>query len=76
VLIPRAPRLAADVRAAERTNSALHLSMPDARLDEIAARVAALLAPLLSSSPVSPWLSVAEAAEYLRCQPKRVYDLI
>jgi excisionase family DNA binding protein len=28
------------------------------------------------SSPSSPYLSIAEAAEYLRCKPQRIYDLL
>jgi excisionase family DNA binding protein len=44
----------------------------------VAARVAELLADRLAStsSDASPWLDVNEAAEYMRCKPKRIYDLV
>jgi excisionase family DNA binding protein len=46
--------------------------LSDAVLDEIAARV---LERLPSSSPVSPFVNVDEAAELLRCEHQRIYDL-
>jgi excisionase family DNA binding protein len=52
------------------------LSVPDELLEAVAGRVAELLAPLLMAPAASPWLDVSEAAEYLRCRPKRVYDLV
>lgn len=52
------------------------LSVPDELLERIAVRVAELLAPVLAAPAASPWLTVGEAAEYLRCKPKRVYDLV
>lgn len=48
---------------------------------DVLAAFADLLAPLMaarlgSATDVpSPYMSVAEAAEYMRCQPQRVYDL-
>lgn len=49
----------------------------DALVESVAVRVAELLADRLSPAPAdSPWLSVEEAAEYLRCKPKRIYDLV
>jgi excisionase family DNA binding protein len=56
--------------------SELRVTLPDDALDVLAGRVAALLVPLLAAPAVSPWLDVGEAAEYLRCKPKRVYDLV
>ncbi len=47
------------------------IEFPDQIIDEIARRVA----ELVSTSQVSPLLTVSEAAEYLRCSPKRIYDL-
>lgn len=41
----------------------------------IAEQVAALLAERTTDAG-SPWLTVPEAAEHMRCKPKRVYDLI
>jgi excisionase family DNA binding protein len=54
----------------------LQVAVPDELLEAIAGRVAELLAPLLAAPSGSPWLTVTEAADYLRCKPKRVYDLI
>jgi excisionase family DNA binding protein len=44
----------------------------------IAERVADLLTGRVGAAlgSRSPWLDVNEAADYLRCKPKRVYDLV
>lgn len=47
----------------------------DDLVERVAVRVAELLGPQLAPAEPSPWLSAVEAAEYLRCAPKRVYDL-
>jgi excisionase family DNA binding protein len=53
----------------------------DAALSALAPTIAEQVAALLFERVAehvgarSPWLSVAEAAEYLRCSPKRIYDL-
>ena len=44
-------------------------------LNEIAALVAARLEPTAKTSQQSDWLTVEEAAEYLRCKKRRIYDL-
>jgi excisionase family DNA binding protein len=44
-------------------------------LNEIAALVAARLAPTNETHQQSDWLTAEEAAEYLRCKKRRVYDL-
>jgi excisionase family DNA binding protein len=52
----------------------VELPVTDALLDALASR----LAPLITASTTPPtpdWMAVDEAAEYLRCRPKRVYDL-
>lgn len=61
----------------ERPNAGIGLSVPDELLDALADRVAArVLAVADRSAPAgSPWLDVAGAADYLRCKPKRLYDL-
>jgi excisionase family DNA binding protein len=56
---------------------ALTLTLGDASLDALAQRVAAILD---QRTPVTQrderrYLSVAEAADYLRCSRQRVYDL-
>ncbi len=59
-----------------QTTRALQVAVPDELLEALAVRVAELLAPVLATPAASPWMDVAEAAEYLRCKPKRIYDLI
>jgi excisionase family DNA binding protein len=57
----------------------LALEISDALVEQIAERAAAkVVARLVASNrnPQSPYLTVAEAAEYLRCKPQRVYDLL
>lgn len=57
------------------TLSAADLVLENA-IERVAVRVAELLADRLPGpAPASPWLNVQEAAEYLRCTPKRIYDL-
>jgi excisionase family DNA binding protein len=50
----------------------------DALVEQVAGRVAELLAARLPAAPAptSPWLNVDEAADYLRCTRKRMYDLV
>lgn len=49
----------------------------DALVERLAGRVAELVADRLPATPAaSPWLNVDEAAEYLRCTRKRIYDLV
>jgi excisionase family DNA binding protein len=46
-------------------------------LDELVDRVVELvLARLEGAAAGSPYLNVREAAEYLRCKPQRIYDLL
>ena len=49
------------------------VALSDEDIERIAERVASLAA---SSSPSDPWLSIDEAAEYLRAKPQRLYDLV
>src|SRR5438105_2749573 len=61
--------------------NAAGVSAADAFMDDLAERVAGRVADLLAGrlpapADVSPWLTPAEAADYLRCKPKRVYDLV
>jgi excisionase family DNA binding protein len=52
-------------------------ALEDLIADRVADRVAEILADRLpaAAAPASPWLNVDEAAEYLRCTRKRIYDL-
>ena len=51
------------------------LELPDELVDAVAERVAALLDER-SAGVDDPWFTVPEAAEYMRCKPQRIYDLI
>jgi excisionase family DNA binding protein len=48
----------------------------DALVEQVADRVAELLADRLPAPASSPWLTAEEAADRLRCKPKRIYDLV
>ena len=52
------------------------LDIPEALVEQIARSAADLLAERRPSSGLSPWLSAPEAAERLRCDRDRIYDLI
>lgn len=51
----------------------LTIAYPPEFIEEVARRAAEMLAE--QSVESTPYLTVAEAADYLRCKPKRVYDL-
>lgn len=51
---------------------ALSVQIPPDFVEAVASRVAELLA----APTVSPYLTVDEAAQYLRCSRQRVYDLL
>jgi excisionase family DNA binding protein len=52
----------------------LTVRLTDEQLAQIAEHAAALIPATIPT--VSPWLNVAEAAEWLRCGRDRIYDLI
>jgi excisionase family DNA binding protein len=52
------------------------LDIPEALVEQIARRAADLVAERQPSNGLSPWLSAPEAAERLRCDRDRIYDLI
>jgi excisionase family DNA binding protein len=56
--------------------SELALPIPDEWLEAIAERVLELVAERTPEANGSPYLSVAEAAELLRADRQRVYDLL
>lgn len=68
----------------DRPGADVGAAMLDALALPVAERVCELLAERLEGlwgrldehRERSPWLNVAEAAEYLRCKPKRIYDLV
>jgi excisionase family DNA binding protein len=54
----------------------LAFPIPDELVDAIAERAAELVADRIpADAGASPWMTVAEAADYLRCDRGRVYDL-
>jgi excisionase family DNA binding protein len=55
-------------------NTGLALELPQAVVEVIAARAAELLAARLPASE-DRWMNVEEAAVYLACGPRRIYDL-
>jgi excisionase family DNA binding protein len=53
------------------------LVLPEELVDAIAERAAALVLERLGEpTAASPFLTVVEAAEFLRCERQRVYDLL
>jgi len=56
----------------------LTLTLPQQLVDTIAAQAAALVLEQLSArhAPESPYLTIAEAATYLRCKRQRIDDLL
>jgi excisionase family DNA binding protein len=54
----------------------LSLALPPELVDAIAARAAELIGERAPTDDGrSPWLTVDEAADYLRCSRQRIYDL-
>lgn len=53
----------------------LSLVVPPDLLEAIASRAAELLAEQLPAAELNPYLTVDQAAEYMACKPKRIYDL-
>ena len=64
----------ADVRAVQQANP-FGLAVPDGLLDALAERVAGHLADRVVPTPAA-YLTVAEAAEYLRRPKSRIYELV
>ncbi len=56
----------------------LALRVPEELVEAVAQRAAEIVLEQLSgrSHPASPWLTVPEAAEYLRASRQRIYDLL
>lgn len=53
-----------------------HVDVPEALVEVIAERAAAIVLERLGSTPAGrEFLDVDEAAEFLRCKPQRIYDL-
>lgn len=53
----------------------VRFDLDDAALDTLAAMVAERLAATAPAEP-EPWISVDDAAAYLACSKRRVYDLV
>jgi excisionase family DNA binding protein len=56
--------------------SAVTEAFVDELVERVAARVVELLGAQLAAPAPSTWMTVPEAAEYLRGKPKRLYDLV
>lgn len=54
--------------------SSLSIDLPDDVIEQIASRAAELVAE--RQVQVDTWLTVCEAADYLRCPKSRVYSLV
>ena len=61
--------------AAGRPALLARLDLDDAALDELARRVASILQDAMPAEPASPYLTTAEAGEYLRASRQRIFDL-
>jgi excisionase family DNA binding protein len=59
-----------------RTIESLTESAFTVLVEAVAERAAELVLERLELRPASPYLSVDEAAEYLRCSKQRIYDLL
>lgn len=55
--------------------SGLAFELPDDVVEAIATRAVALVLERLTPAPATEYLNVAEAAELLRCDRQRIYDL-
>ena len=51
------------------------LTLPVTVPAELVDAIAALVAQRLSPGDADPWMTVAEAADRMRCKPQRIYDL-
>jgi excisionase family DNA binding protein len=71
------PATASTNHPTELSRPALALELPTQLLEEIAARAAELLLPYLTAAQTcSPYMTVPEAAELLRCKRQRIDDLL
>jgi len=56
--------------------NALTVNFPPELVEQIAARAAEIVAERTGAGDADTWLTVAEAAEYLRCSTGRIYQLV
>ena len=56
--------------------SELTFTLPPELVEQVAQRVAEILAPRFETPGASPYMTVREAAEFRRCKPKRIHNLI
>lgn len=63
-----------------RTQNQNATHLPDGWIEDVAGPIAIAVAEKIGQqiqpTPQSPYLSVAEAAEYMRCKRQRIYDLL
>jgi excisionase family DNA binding protein len=60
--------------AGESARESFAVELPGELLERIAERAAELVAERQAAA-AEPWLTVEQAARYLSCRPKRIYDL-
>jgi len=56
-------------------NATASVTIPPEVVEEIARRAVQIVLQNIPSPP-GPWLTTTETAEYLRCKPQRVYNLV
>jgi excisionase family DNA binding protein len=67
----------ADLQARSDGEVRLTLDLPAEVIEAIAERAAAIVLQRLEQPAAeSPFMTVAEAADYARCKPQRIYDLL
>jgi excisionase family DNA binding protein len=59
-----------------RTSDSVFESAFVGLVDAVAQRAAEVVLERLEMRPASPYMSVGEAADYLRCSKQRIYDLL
>ncbi|MFI5003818.1 MAG: helix-turn-helix domain-containing protein [Solirubrobacterales bacterium] len=72
---PQPLHASAAADSAEPNGVALALDVPGELVEQIAQRAAAIMVEHKAPA-ASPWLTVGEAADYLRCPKSRVYSLV
>lgn len=60
--------------SAQHAHAQIAVSVPDELVELVAERAAALVRE--SAAPVSGWLGVEQAAEYIGCPKSRIYRLV
>src|SRR5947208_451809 len=75
---PRRPKQAATMKATCDSRARVSLTVPSALVNALASAVTDALVErgVVYGDPSTPWLNVAQAAEYMAAKPQRIYDLV